>query len=58
MEKKYHVKLLLTNPVEKLQDVIAEVWAATDPELLLKLAHSMPRRCQAVINAKGQHTDY
>jgi transposase len=43
---------------EELQDVIAEEWAATEPSFLRKLASSMPKRCQAVIEAKGQHTKY
>jgi hypothetical protein len=44
--------------MEELQDVIAEEWAATDAEFLRKLARSMPKRCQAVIDAKGDHTKY
>jgi hypothetical protein len=44
--------------VEQLQDVIAEEWAATPTDLLAKLAHSMPKRCKAVIEAKGGHTNY
>ena len=42
--------------MEELQDVIAKEWAATSPEFLRKLARSMPERCQAVIDAKGDHT--
>jgi hypothetical protein len=44
--------------VEQLQDVVAEEWAATSTDLLVKLAHSMPKRCQAVIDAEGGHTKY
>jgi hypothetical protein len=44
--------------IEQLQDVIAEEWAATDVNLLRKLARSMPKRCQAVIDAKGDHIKY
>lgn len=44
--------------MEELQDVIAEVWEHTPPAFLCKLAHSMPERCQAVIDAKGDHTNY
>jgi hypothetical protein len=44
--------------MEQLQDVIAEEWAATSIALLAKLARSMPERCQAVIEAKGDHTKY
>lgn len=44
--------------VEELQDVIAEEWQNTDGTLLQKLAHSMPKRCQAVIDAKGHHIHF
>jgi transposase len=44
--------------IEELQDVIAEEWAATPTELLKTLAHSMPKRCQAVIDAHGDHTRF
>jgi transposase len=43
---------------EQLQDIVAEEWAATSTVLLAKLAHSMPKRCKAVIEAKGGHTKY
>jgi transposase len=44
--------------MEQLQDVVAEEWAATSTDLLAKLAHSMPKRCKAVIDAQGGHTHY
>jgi transposase len=44
--------------VEELQDVIAEEWERTSPAFLRKLARSMPKRCRAVIRAKGDHTKY
>ena len=44
--------------MEQLQDVVAEEWTATSTDLLVKLVHSMPKRCRAVIDAKGGHTDY
>ena len=44
--------------MEQLQDIIAEEWTATSTDLLTKLAHSMPTRCKAVIEAKGGHTHY
>jgi transposase len=44
--------------IEELQDVIAEEWAATDVNFLRTLARSMPKRCQAVIDAQGDHTKY
>lgn len=44
--------------MEELQDIVAEEWKETDKELLRKLARSMPERCQAVIDAKGDHTAF
>jgi len=44
--------------MEELQDVIAEEWERTSPASLRKLARSMPRRCKAVIKARGDHTKY
>ena len=44
--------------MEQLQEVIAEEWAATSTDLLRTLSHSMPARCQAVIHANGNHTQY
>jgi hypothetical protein len=43
--------------MEELQDRVAEEWEATPIEYLAELARSMPERCQAVIDAKGQHTN-
>ena len=43
--------------MEELQDVIAAEWDKIDGDMR-KLAHSMPSRCQAVIDAKGWHTKY
>jgi transposase len=44
--------------MEELQDIVAEQWKETDRELLSKLARSMPQRCQAVIDAHGDHTAF
>ena len=44
--------------MEELQDIVAEEWKETDPEYLRSLARSMPKRCQAVIDAKGDHTKF
>ena len=44
--------------MEQLQDVVAEEWAATSTQFIRTLAHSMPARCRAVINANGNHTSY
>jgi len=44
--------------IEELQDVIAEEWERTSPAYFRKLARSMPKRCQAVIDAQGGYTKY
>jgi transposase len=44
--------------MEKLQDVIAAVWDNVDGDYMQKLVHSMPARCEAVIEANGWHTKY
>ncbi len=48
---------------EKLQDAVSTEWEKMrdDPyslQYLKTLAHSMPNRCKAVIDAKGWHTKY
>jgi transposase len=44
--------------MEQLQDCVEAAWEATSVELLRTLVHSMPRRCQAVVDAQGDHTKY
>jgi transposase len=44
--------------MEELQDIVAQEWKETDREYLRSLARSMPERCQAVIEAKGDHTRF
>jgi hypothetical protein len=44
--------------VEELQDVIAEEWEKVPKEFLTKLAHSMMKRIELVIAAKGDHIHY
>ncbi len=44
--------------MEELQDIVAEEWEKTPVDYLASLVHSMPERCQAVIDAKGDHTKY
>jgi hypothetical protein len=41
-----------------LKTVIEEEWAQIDNEITKKLVESMPRRCLAVMKAKGGHTKY
>jgi len=42
----------------ELENAVHEEWPKTDVKLLKKLAHSMKRRCQKVIAAKGLHIHY
>lgn len=44
--------------VGTLGDVFVEEWERTDKDYLRKLVHSMPKRCQLVIEAKGNHIKY
>jgi hypothetical protein len=44
--------------MEELQDVIVAVWDKIDGDSMRQLVHSMHKRCQAVIDAKGWHTKY
>jgi uncharacterized coiled-coil protein SlyX len=44
--------------IEELQDVIAAEWDKIDGDYMRTLVHSMPTRCQVVIDAKGWHTKY
>ena len=48
----------LPNEFWELQDVIAEEWTKTPRDFLIKLVHSMPKRCKAVIAAGGDHIHY
>jgi hypothetical protein len=43
---------------EELFQMLQDGWRALDINLLMRLVDSMPRRCQAVIDAKGYATKY
>lgn len=43
---------------EQLGNAVLKVWQTMDLKVFRKLAHSMPERCQAVIDADGHHTKY
>lgn len=38
--------------------VLEEEWNKIEPEILINLVESMPRRVQAVIDSKGNPTKY
>ena len=44
--------------MEELQDVVAAEWDKVNADYMCTLVHSMPQRCEAVIEAKGWHTKY
>ena len=46
------------NTLDELMDVLRKSWAALPVDTLRSLIHSMPRRIQAVIAAKGGNTKY
>lgn len=46
------------NGCEELLQFIQEEWGRTDPQLLIKLAHSMIDRCLAVIASNGHKVKY
>lgn len=52
------VELHACDTMEQLQDVVAAEWDKLDADLMRSLAHSMPARCQAVIETHGWHTKY
>ena len=52
------VEARLPNELDELQDVIAEEWTKTPIDFLTKLAHSMHKRCLAVIAAGGDHIHF
>lgn len=47
-----------TSTVERLKETILQLWRGIDSSYFDKLATSMPRRIQAVINAHGDNTKY
>lgn len=44
--------------MDELQDAIAYEWDNTSIEFVQMLVHTMPSRCRAVIQNKGEHTHY
>ena len=43
---------------EELEQYIKEEWVATDPGFLVKLSHSMNKRCKQVVEHKGHRTTF
>ena len=45
-------------PCKNLEELKEEVWENMDSAITTNLVSSMPRRCAAVIAARGGHTKY
>lgn len=41
-----------------MENVLPEAWSQIDKNYIDSLIDSMPRRCRAVVNAKGWYTKY
>lgn len=44
--------------LQRLCEAAVEVWEQFEVELLDQLVESMPRRIEAIVNAKGWYTKY
>jgi len=44
--------------VEELEEQVLKAWRSVKPETVRNLIESMPRRVQAVVQAKGGHAKY
>lgn len=42
----------------ELMEALVEEWSQISPDVTAKLVDSMPKRCKAVLQAKGGHTSY
>ena len=53
-------KVKKENPqnLHQLNEVVKLDWSNIDTETCMKLIHSMPKRCNAVIKSKGFYTEY
>jgi transposase len=66
LKHRFYLKFrtLFSNPsssqdaFERYSELIQECWNEQNQELVQSLIESMPKRCQAVIDAKGGHTKY
>ena len=44
--------------VQELSDALVQIWEEIPQDTIRRLIRSMPRRCQACIQARGGHTNY
>src|SRR6201991_4608073 len=58
VKKELHKYPVPPSSLHQLWDRLVEQWNKIPTEVCQNLIKSMPRRCRAVINAKGGHTKY
>lgn len=58
LERKVRVHKPHPKNIQELMIVLEEEWNKIEPEILINLVESMPRRVQAVIDSKGNPTKY
>ena len=55
---KYRVELRNPKSEDELKAAWEIEWEKTDKSFIIRLAHSMPARCQAIIDAEGDHIPF
>jgi len=58
LDVKVRQRPVLPRNIAELKTALTEEWLAIDPEFTKNLVDSMPRRCDAVIAARGGNTKY
>ena len=58
LERRLHREINRPQNQGELYQILHRVWAGLDRNVITNLLASMPRRCQAVINARGAFTPY
>jgi hypothetical protein len=58
LERKVRVHKPHPKNIRELMIVLEEEWNQIEPEILVNLVESMPRRVQAVIDSHGNPTRY
>jgi hypothetical protein len=58
LDRRVHSQSPLPKNLGELWDALVEEWGTIEEEYITKLYESMPRRVQALLEAKGGHTRY
>jgi hypothetical protein len=58
LDRRVHSRSPLPKNLGELWDALVEEWGRIDDDYITKLYESMPRRVQALLEAKGGHTRY